>query len=404
MKTLRPLGLLVLVGVVVLVLSGCSETNSADGAPTADELFSQGVTYLEDAMADTDLDQPPWEWDVDMAEANAYFEDALALDPDHCGALLLAAITRLALVFQDPDLADIVEGLFPDDGRGPDGPGTFLFRALRKPDVYSVARRLMASGRDDLPFSELQDFIEAEVLPALDYADGNLTQFEDQDCTVLLYIEVEAKREAVEIEIDVSDVYLMHAPLDVLQAMFYITVSYNVDTEAGQSLEELIDDDPDFLSLRPGDHMASAYAELFEMGDHLSDGAWSLANESDPQDTDLFTNSDDDGWIPLGAGFADTLSSIAEEIHDALLYGLSFNPAEDTGEPGAPDIDILVDLEELFTDPLNPVTDYFPAHTWLDPMNMNVTEPIDFPDPTFSDITPGMTDAKWGDIFDWLDE
>ena len=83
---------------------------------------------------------------------------------------------------------------------------------------------------------------------------------------------------------------------------------------------------------------------------------------------------------------------------------MSFNPAEDTGEPGAPDIDILVDLEELFTDPLNPVTDYFPAHTWLDPMNMNVTEPIDFPDPTFSDITPGMTDAKWGDIFDWLDE
>ncbi|MFH1864804.1 MAG: hypothetical protein ABIK85_02870 [Candidatus Eisenbacteria bacterium] len=404
MKALRAVVVLAVFGVVGLLLAGCSETNSADGAPTADELFSQGVTYLEDTMTDADLDQPPWEWDVDMAEANAYFEDALGLDPDHCGALLLAAITRLALVFQDPDLADIVEELFPDEGRGPDGPGTFLFRALRKPDVYAAARRLMASGGDYLSFSDLQDFIESDVLPALDYADGNLTQFEDQDCVVLLHVEIEEQRAAVEIEIDVSDVFLMHAPLDMLQSMLYMVVSYNVDVAGGQTLQELIDDDPDFLSLRPGDHMASAYTELFEMEDHLSDGAWSLANETDPQDTDLFTNSDDEGWIPLGEGFADTLSSIAAEMHDALTNGLSFNPADDTGDPGAPDIDILVDLEELFTDPLDPVTDYFPAHTWFDSMTMDVTEPIDFPDPTFSNITPGMTDGDWGDVFDWLNE
>ncbi len=398
MKMLRPLVALVVLGAVAFMLAGCSDGSSADGAPTAEELFTQGVTYLERSMADADLDQPPWMWDVNMGQANNYFEDALDADPDHCGALMMAAVTRIAMVLQDPDLADIIEGLFPEEGRGPG----FLFRVLQKPDVYAAARRLMASSRDDFPFSELQDFIEAEVLPALDYADGNLTQFEDQDCVVTLNIQMEGERETVEIEIDATDVLLMHAPLDILQAVFYVTVSYNVDMEDGQSFQELIDEDPDFLSLRPGDHMASAYAELFEMGGHLSDAASSMAAETDPQDTDLFTNTDDEGWFPLGEGFADTLASIAEDIDDGLENGVSINPADDI-EPGAPEMDISVDLEELFTDPLDPITYYFPAHTWLDSMNMDVTEPVDFPDPTFSDITPEMTDEDWGDIVDWLD-
>lgn len=404
MRKLNLLAPVLLYGVAALVMSGCSESNSADGAPTADQLFSQGVTYLEDTMSEADLDQPPWEWSVDMAEANAYFEDALDVDPDHCGALLMSALTRLAMVLQDPDLAAIVQDLFPDEGRGPGGPGRFLLRALQTPDVYSAARRIVSAPRDALPFSDLQDFIESDVVPALDFADANLTRFEDLDCVVFLYLEVEERREAVEIEIDVSDVFIMHAPLDMLQSVLYMAVSYNVDVADGQTLQELIDDDPDFLSLRPGDHMASAYSELLDMEDHLRQGAWSLADETDPQDTDLFTDTDDAGWIPLGEGFADELSSMADEIHDALTSGLTFNPWDDTGEPGAPDIDILVDLEEFFTDPLDPVTDYFPVHTWADSMTMEVVRPIDFPDPGFSEITPGMSDGDWEGVFDWLNE
>ena len=402
MKALRPLVLLVVIGAVALGLFGCSEDKGADEAATADQLFAQGIAYLEDEMAGVNPEEPPWMWDIDMERANGYFEDALDIDPDHCGALVMAAMTRLAMVLQDPDLADIIEGLFPEEEPGPGGPGDFLFRTLRKPDVYTAARLLRESYRSDFPFSELQSFIEAEVLPALEYADGNLAQFEGQDCVVLLDIEVEESRSPVEIEIDAADVFLMHAPLDVLQAVFYIAVSYNVDVEEGQSLQELIDEDPDFLSLRPGGNMASAYTELLEMQYNLREAAWSLAHETDPQDTDLFTNTDDEGWVPLGAGFSDTLNMIADQVYDALENGLNFNPAEDTGEPAAPDIDILVDLHELFSDPLDPITDYFPAHTWFDPMSMVVTQPIDFPDPTFSDITPGMGDEDWGAVFDWL--
>ena len=402
MKMLRPLIALVAFGVIALVLSGCSDGNSADGAATADEQFAEGISHIEDSIGNVNLDVPPWEWDVDMEEAHGYFADALDADPDHCGALLMAAITRLAVILQDPDLVNIIEGLFPEEGRGPGGAGDFLFRVLQRPDFYNLAERMGESYRDDFPFSELQEFIEAEVLPALDYADGNLEQFEDQDCVVLLHINVEEQRETVEIEIDATDAYLLHVPLDVLQAVFYIVVSYNVDMEEGQSFQELIDEDPDFLSLRPGDNMAAAYAELIETHFHLSECAWSLGHETDPQDTDIFTNTDDEGWIPLGEGFADTLSAIADEIYDGMQAGVSFNPADDL-DPEAPDIDILLDLEELFMDPLDPITYYFPAHTWLDSMTMDVTRPIDFPDPTFSNITPGMTNVDWGEIIDWID-
>jgi len=402
MKMLRPLVMLVVLAAVAFVLFGCSEDNSADSAATADELYIEGITYVENSMGDVNMEEPPWEWDINMGQANGYFEDALDADPDHCGALMMAALTRLAMLLQDPDLAAIVDDLFPDEGRGPGGGGDFLFRAFQRPNVYDAVMRLRASHRSDLPFSDLQDFIEADVLPALNYADGNLTQFEDQDCVVTLFINVEEQREMVKIEIDATDIYLVHAALDAVQAVFYVAVSYNVDVEDGQSPQELIDEDPDFLTLRPGDHMASAFAELYEIEEHLSDCAVSLAGETDPQDWDLFTNTDDEGWIPLGEGFADTLSAIALDIYDGLENGASFNPADDF-DPGAPDMDILVDLEELFTDPLDPITAYFPAHTWLDSMTMEVIEPIDFPDPTFSDITPGMTDGDWGEIYDWFE-
>ncbi len=402
MKTLSTLVVLVVIGGIALVLAGCSEDNSADSGATAEELFSDGMVYVEDSMADANMEEPPWEWDVDTEEANGCFEDALDADPDHCGALVMAAITRLVMVVGDPDLGDVLDELFPDDGRGPSGPGDFLFRVFRRPDVYAAAMRLRAFSRDDFAFSELQDFIAAEVLPALEYADDKLTQFEDLDGVVVLYFDVEEKRETIEIEIDATDVFLLHTSLDALQAVFHVSVSYNVETDDGQDWDELIDEDPNFLSLRPGDHMPSAYTELFEMQEHLSDCAWSMAHETDPQDTDVFTNTDDEGWVPLGAGFADSLSSIAEDIYDGLENGASINPADDI-EEGAPDMDILVDLWEFFNDPLDPITDYFPAHTWSDSMTMDVTRPVDFPDPTFSNITADMTNVEWDEIFEWLD-
>ena len=64
MKTLRTLAVLVVIGAVAVVLGGCSNEKSADGAATAEELFAAGAAYLEDSMADVNMEDPPWEWSI----------------------------------------------------------------------------------------------------------------------------------------------------------------------------------------------------------------------------------------------------------------------------------------------------------------------------------------------------
>ena len=75
MRTLRALIVLIVIGTIALVLVGCSEERSADSAATAEQLYGQGLVYLENSMGDVNLEEPPWEWDVDTEEAYGYFDD-----------------------------------------------------------------------------------------------------------------------------------------------------------------------------------------------------------------------------------------------------------------------------------------------------------------------------------------
>jgi hypothetical protein len=405
MKILRFAALAAVCAIVLGLLAGC-ESESATDVQSADAHFAQGYDQLEEEMQDVDMDLPPWEWEVDASSAYEHFEDALDADPNHCGALLMASLTRLLVVITDPELAEILNDIFEDEwemrGRSP------LFWYLAMPDVrdaIDVARSLQDRQRDDFPFSELQDYIEDEVLPALAYVDGNLSDFEDLDCEVTLVFDIPEERESVTVVLDATDAYFAHAPLDVLQAVFEMTTAYNVDVADGQTLQELLTTDPDFLSLRAGSHMQTAFGELEDMVDHVYDACDELESETGPQTFDLITESDG-MYIVLddmfGAGSVDSIrfyvGLIDEAMHDEVEIDL------EELEPGAPPVVITLDVEELFMDPLDPITDYLPAMTWPDPDDPDVVRPVNFPDPTFSDIMPGMTNASWEAIAVWMDE
>ncbi len=406
MKILRFAALGAVCAIVVGLLAGCS-TEDGTSAQSADEHFALGFQELEDGMQNVDPDLPPWEWEVDASSAYEHFEDALDADPDHCGALLLASLSRLLVVITDPDLADILNDLFEDEwqqrGRSP------LFWYLGMPDVrdaLEIAKSLQERQRDDFPFSQLQEYIEDEVIPALNYVDANLTDFEDLDCEVELVIEIpEEERETITVVLDATDAYFAHAPLDVLQAVFEMTVAYNVDWADGQTLQELLEDDPDFLTLRPGNHLQAAFGELDDMVVHVNEACDELQSETGPQTFDLITESDG-MYIVLddmfGEGSVDSLRFYADMIDEALHEQAEIDLAE--LEPGAPAVVITLDVEEFFMDPLDPITDYLPELTWPNPDEPDVVRPIDFPDQTFSDVTPGMTNLAWEEIADWMDE
>jgi hypothetical protein len=396
----------VVLGLVVglaIALSGCASKN-AGGAKSADELYADAMNDLTEELSDVDMETPPWEWDADMDEPLDKFDEALEVNPNHCGALLGSAFTRLLTVLMDPEIGEIMGELFPPEPGRDGGP---LLWCTRRPDVERLIRRL-ERDRQDFDFSRLQEFVEDTVLPALDVADQRLTRFEDLSCEVVLTIDVPDKagrgRTTMEIEIDASDAYFMHTALDAVQAAGHAIAAYNIDVQEGQSWYDLIEDDANFLNLRAGGHMPAAYDELGQIADHLVDACNSLEGETDDQTTDLI--GIDEGYLPLeyivGPGAVDQIRGAGLALADALENGLTVNPSDFDGS--APDVDISIDFTALFLSPIADLRDYFPEHTWSDPDTMEVPHPIVFPDPTFDGITPGMTNAAWELIRLWLED
>jgi hypothetical protein len=409
MRLLRFVAVCVAIAVIGFALSGCSTGSDGDGAPTADELFASGLATLEEDMGDIDFDQNPWQWDVDMSSALEDFEDVLEQDPNHCGALLLASIARLMVIATDPDLGVILEDIFDMEGRSGTtaNPLFFYLEPPKLSHLRRVAEGYRAQSRDGFPFSELQDYIEDEVIPALDYVDESLTRFEDLDCEVILEIEIGAKRDTtIILELDATDAYFVHAPLDAMQSVFHIVTSYNVDVTDEQTIQELLTTDPDFLTLRAGNHMEAAFAELEDMTDHVYDALDELVAETDDQTYDVITVSD--GMYLVLEDLLEVADPVAEIeaavdlVDDALHNPVIFNPSDE--EVGAPDIDVTIVIEEIFVTPLDDIRDYFPEFSWLVPDEPEPVRPINFPYPEFDGITPGMDNAGWEEIISWLDE
>ena len=404
MRSAKWMVICVSLAVVVFGLAGCSSTTDGGDEAGAEAAFAEGMDDLMDEFESVDTEEPPWEWDVDMDGALDDFEDALDADSDHCGALFFSAFVRLAMVVTDEDLGDIMDEGWDDEWATREAP---LLWMLEKPNVFAVADRINRIRQDDpVLFSEIQEFIESEVRPALAYADNRLTAFETEDCSFVIEVEIPERRETVQIEIDATDAYFIHGPLDGLQSVVDLVVSYNMDVEQGETGYHLIEEDEDFLTLRNSDYMEDAYDQLTDMGDHLIDACDELEGETDDQTDDLITETL--GLIPLedmmGAGAVDSIRYYAGEMLDWLIDGVTYNPSvEDPYDPEAPDIDVYFDVEEFFNDPLDDIRDYLPFHTWEGDSVMVVTEPMSFPDPTFSNVTPGMTNSDWQDINDWME-
>jgi hypothetical protein len=406
---------LVAVG-TVLFFVGCDLLEEDEIPVSADLLFASGMNDLQGELTELNLENPIWDWDVNVSGPLSDFEDALDADPEHCGALLMAGLTRLIEVVTDPDLADILEDIFGGDVRA-----SHKFPLMWYVDVPGAvdAKRVLQSldhrRQDPFEISLLQEYIEDEVIPALEYTEGNLMDFQDLDCEVNLEIPIEdASRDTMWmlVDLDATDVAFAMAPLHAIMGALEMIVAYNMDVTQGQTLEELLTTDPDFLSLRAGSHMPTAFGYFSDIHDDLSDACTMLQNETGDQTFDLITELYWDGGMYIvledmfGPAPCDTIRAYADLIYDALNEPIVINPSDE--EPGAPDIDITIDVSQFFNDPLDPLTDYFPEFVpvWPDPNDLDgaFVEPVNFPDPTFEGILPGMSNAEWQEIIDWLDE
>lgn len=399
---------------LVLLAAGCS--SSGEDGPS----YESCMVAFERDMSEADLNTEPWNWDMDFDDHLQCFENVLDSDPNNTDALLMASFCRMMVTATDPELGEIWGDLFEEENRSAQRNALFWYLHQPTPaELRSVAQRVM---RDDLIFSDIQSFIAEEVIPSLEDIDAYLTLFEELDGEVTLdpWAALPDSLAPVDtlfperLEFDATDAYFAHVPVDVMQCLCNLVVSYNVDATDDQSLEELIDEDENFLTLNAQSYMVSAYDEMVEAATHLRDACDELQGETDDQSFDFITETEW-GWIALedddllGAGAVDTLRAAADAILVAVTQGITINPSET--DPSAPDIDIYVDLEAMFYDPLEDLRDYFPYHSWnAQGDSMAVTEPLTFPDPTFDGddtgydgIFPDMTNEAWRLIYDWED-
>ncbi|MBD3349068.1 MAG: hypothetical protein GF400_07735 [Candidatus Eisenbacteria bacterium] len=382
-------------------LAGCGSEGPTD-SERASELYLDGLNELYEEISGVDAEQAPWEWSSDVAEAAARFDEALTYDPDHCGALLGSALCHVLLAATDQELAEILDDLFPvSSGTSPRA----LFWYMDGPDL-AAARDLLRERDDGFYFSVLQSWIETKALPELAIADERLSRFETLGCEVDLVVilpdTLGARDQLLVLDLDVTDAYFGHAAVDALQAACHCLASYDVDVSGSQTPQDVIEYDPDFLTLRANGHLPATYDEITSLGINLELAAESLAGETDGQSDDLITETG--GVIELDelleGSSVDLVRQAGEEIGVALATGMEVQLID--VDPTAPDVSVLVDLDELMNDPLADLREYLPDHSWSSPYDMVITKPVTLPDPTLDGITPDMENEDWAPIVDWL--
>jgi len=406
MQMTRLAVLLFLTAILVLGGPGCS--TEGDG-PT--ELTC--LVLLEADLVAIDMEELPWEWDVDFQQHLECFESVLEGDPHNDDALLMAAFCRTMVTASDEELGRIMGELFGDETRSASHNALFWYLTLPDPDAMRSV--IKAGTRGDFVFTDLQDFITDEVLPSLNEVDAYLTAFEELGGAVVLYT-APALPDSTELpdylEFDVADAYFVHVAVDIMQALCLLAISYNGDTTGAESLEYLIEEDADFLTLNDAEFMSLAEAELLGAADHLEDACDALEKESDDQEWDFITVSEP-GWVVLedddilGPGAVAMLRDTAALLRETLTEEGIVNLHE--FDEDAPDIDIRVSLESLFNDPPPDLRDYMPWHTWsADGDTLHITEPITLPDPEFDGpdaayggVFPGMTNETWRVLYEW---
>lgn len=403
-------------------------------AQAIDELEEEMFTALN-AESVADLD------DVSFAHVNQLFHDALDLSPSNDTAAFGAAVTGIFLLEDDPQLrqiADEWEAWLEEDDAPPIIPLTRIAgvpaslrwgRAtlpleLPLADMEGLARAgLVASdlaraplgARVDPPdISGYREVLLDVVVPALAEAAELLEEIESSAFvfTVTEAMQGEMENEAEVLELDLTEVLILRAGLEVAIAGAEIASAYSLEPNplGAQEFVTAMTPGSTFLQLEADGAalLEEALDRLRAAPDLVVAALDNLEAESDDQSDDI---------LKIGVDGAsqediDEARSIAEDVGDAL-----FSPTDITFEEGDPDeLTITFDAKQFFLNPIEDLKAAIPPYEVFTAMEESQVVPVfvwqdlnlddwDFPDPTFHGVLPGMTserlrtDLGLGDVF-----
>jgi len=422
---------LLLAGLSLLVITGCEEDptgpSNAD-IEAAQTLIDEGFGLL--VMAFENID-PSSETPADFTTPKAKFEDALELDPNNHDASVGLALCEIGLLSQDATLLAAIGEIVPVTpiGRAVSGaPSPGFRRALGNITdsgtgiltptgwlTWMQGRMTkIVQGDPAIDLDPLQSAVETVILPTVDAVIALLGAVEsDATWTLLLTPQMQGFEDLDgQLEIDVTDIFLVDSTMHALKAMLHFFVSYNLNIPDTMVEAEVLaafnQTDGTFLSLRTSGatNMGSVRTSLLAAIMKLGLFAASLEAESlDP------TDDQSDDLIKLGTDgpTEEELDEIAANLLDlSLALNGDFDVTDvDFDMDGMPDV-LTVNLSTIFTAPVQDLKQLLPPYSWgsedqfffWDGYLEQDPSQFVFPDPTMGGIFPDFTtDAEFKAFF-----
>ena len=332
-------------------ITGCAETQKVDVAQT--------LSNARDKLIAGDYD-------------GAYqdYLSALSGDPSDAEANFGAGLLGLLNVAVDEDTRSVAEEY-----------GWTLPTTLNELLTSGATPSANASPEPQVIPSEVQDYIEDTLIPALSTVLGRLAVVESNPDFIFI-VSSDMSGGDAEREIDLGEIYALDVFASLLKGMLHFVVSYNWDSTESNPL-----DDPDFGTLRSNGatHMTSAMNSYARAMNKWIAGINFIDAETDDQSNDV---------IPK---FTNEL-----EKDDMLL---SLNQFKDSLENGDTTIDLMsmvspvVDYKDYFSSPVTDWKDYYVEDANSDGVFSENEFPAGY-DFTLSGLFPELTTyAAWDSFY-----
>jgi hypothetical protein len=406
----------------ILTFIFCLAISASVCAQTAEDYFQLGKANLENSQ---------------LALANDDFKQALLLDPNHEGANLYYALTRLAIISQSSSLNTLLDRA----GVNPSGRDIFNWTADFTKDP--TGKILLPSNAPT--GAELQSYLKTDILPEVNGALNNLSKVSISYETTFKWLTgsgtgtisspnaltdaaqswinnefggfriVVAGKEYIivsntsttitvtpdwsippgnygykifePINIDYGDVLVFKGSLTLAKAGIYIVTAYNLDMDNDVLLSlynagtlniqsDIIDAYPQLLTLLPDQQLPQAKLILKEAVSILTSAIDYIVNETHPQDHELFIIDDP----KLESDFRSILSDLDISLDRSNYIYVTY-----------------VNLSEFFDNPKT-LRNYFPHFIKMNGQKIWI-QPNSFPDPTLGGILPGLKAER---VDQWL--
>ena len=422
-------------------------TAAREKAAAAREELERVLSDIYDAD-EIDLDQ------IDFSEAERLYREAIAADPRNTEAQFGAALTHLLALAANEDVRALQDSLNAYTG-GDEGSGKLAFGALdlaasaetAGKSPLLVAKMTQDAIDDPLEVSDIQETIEEEILPAIDYSLERLRIVEgDPDFTFQLTPGMQGDEEEEPREIDLGEAYLIDAGLRLTKAVFLVATAYDFDFDDNGSYEfledgsnenvlrhmERLDKTGTFMTLRSADAMPGAKASILTAMDKIEQGLEAIRAETDDQEDDVILADDlddldeeidlsDQDDLPV---FFRDISSIGDAVNKVreILEGTVEIEADFDGDGDTPEQTVVFDVGRFFDHPVRDLRTLLPYHTWhLDRLQnrnfadelvltdasgaaLEASPPLVFPDPSLGGVFKSIgTNEELLDLFGFED-